>query len=246
MQISHQQTAQGFEVEPRQVQAVSLASKTGKRDTPRLLLFCFVLFWLAPSPVDALDTGRQISQYGHTAWRIEDGVFAGAPNVMAQTTDGYLWIGTQAGLMRFDGVRFVPWKPRNRQELSSSNITELLGARDGTLWIGTASGLSHLVDGNLIQYPDRPGEVLSIVQGADGEIWFSYLQITENAWGICKVVGAQTQCYYGKNNGARLVEDDSGSLWTGYGATLTRWKLGSSSSYAQHGLKLAEPTGVAS
>jgi signal transduction histidine kinase/streptogramin lyase len=106
--------------------------------------------------------------------------------------------------------------------------------------------LSHWVDGNLIQYPDRPGEVLSIVQRADGEIWFSYFQITESASGICKVVGAQTQCYYGKNNGARLVEDDSGSLWTGYGATLTRWKLGSSSTYAQHGLKLAEPTGVAS
>jgi len=117
MPISHQQTAQGFDVEPRQVQAVSLASKTVKRDTPRLLLFCFVLFCFAPSPVDALDTGRQISQYGHTAWRIEDGVFAGAPNVMAQTTDGYLWIGTQAGLMRFDGVRFVSWRPPEGREL---------------------------------------------------------------------------------------------------------------------------------
>ena len=97
--------AEGFNGKLDQVQIASLASK--KPDTPRLLLFCLVLFFFTISPVGALDTSRQISQYGHTAWRIEDGVFAGAPNVMAQTTDGYLWIGTQAGLMRFDGVRFV-------------------------------------------------------------------------------------------------------------------------------------------
>jgi signal transduction histidine kinase/ligand-binding sensor domain-containing protein len=206
----------------------------------------FVLLFVLAATAWAVDPNRQITQYAHTAWRIHDGVFNGTPTAITQTTDGYLWIGTQIGLMRFDGVRFVPWKPTSGKELSSSDIFALLGARDGSLWIGTGSGLSHWVDGNLIQYPDRPGEVLSIVQRADGEIWFSYFQIPEFAAGICKVVGAQTQCYYGKNNGARLVEDDSGSLWTGYGATLTRWKLGSSSTYAQHGLRLAEPTGVAS
>jgi len=82
------------------------------------------------------------------------------------------------------------------------------------------------------------------MQRANGEIWFSYFQIVEAAWGICKVVGAQTQCYYGKDNGRALVEDSSGSLWTGYGATLSRWKLGSSSSYAQDGLRLAGLAGV--
>ena len=79
---------EGFNGEPGQVLIVDRASKTVKLDTPRLLQFCFVLFFFTISPVAALDTSRQISQYGHTAWRIEDGVFAGAPNVMAQTTDG--------------------------------------------------------------------------------------------------------------------------------------------------------------
>jgi signal transduction histidine kinase/ligand-binding sensor domain-containing protein len=148
--------------------------------------------------------------------------------------------------MRFDGVRFVPWKPTNGKELLSSNIDALLGARDGSLWIGTDSGLSHLVDGDLIQYPDRPGGVAAIMQRADGEIWFSHFQPIETAWGLCKVVGTQTQCYYGKNNGIPLLEDGAGSLWTGYGATLTRWKQGSSSTYAQHGLRLVGATGVAS
>jgi ligand-binding sensor domain-containing protein len=170
---------------------------------------------------------------------MQDGFFNGVPTAIAQTTDGYLWIGTQAGLLRFDGVRFVPWKAAGGNELSSPRITALLGARDGSLWIGTDSGLSHLVDGKLIQYPDRPGGVPSIMQRADGEIWFSlYQAVGETGWGICKVFGEQTQCSFGKNNGIPLVEDGSGSLWTGYGATLTRWKPGSSSTYAQHGLRL--------
>jgi signal transduction histidine kinase/ligand-binding sensor domain-containing protein len=203
-----------------------------------------LLLLLAGESCLAVDPSKQMTQYAHTAWRMQDGFLNGVPNAIAQTTDGYLWIGTQAGLMRFDGVRFVPWRPRNGQELSSSNITALLGARDGSLWIGTDSGLSHLVDGDLIQYPDRPGGVTEIMQRANGEIWFSHYQLIETAWGICKVVGAQTQCYYGKNNGIPLVEDGSGSLWTGYGATLTRWQLGSPSTYAQHGLRLMGGAGV--
>src|ERR1700676_3488399 len=132
MPISHEQTAQGFDVEARQVQAVTLASKTAKLGIPRRLLFCFVLFFFTISPVGALDTGREISQYGLTAWRIEDGVFAGAPNVMAQTTDGYRWVGPQAVVMRFDGVRFVAWSPPEGIEAPSSRINSLLGARDGS------------------------------------------------------------------------------------------------------------------
>jgi hypothetical protein len=106
--------------------------------------------------------------------------------------------------------------------------------------------LSHLVDGDLIQYPDRPGRVAEIIQRANGEIWFSHFQIMNAAWGIRKVVGARTQGYYGKNNGTLLVENGSGSLWTGYGATLESWKLGSSNTYAEHGPRLVGGTGVVS
>ena len=203
----------------------------------------FVLLFVLAATAWAVDPSKQMTQYAHTAWRIQDGFFNDVPTAVTQTTDGYLWIGTKNGLMRFDGVRFVPWKPTSGKELSSSYIAALLGARDGSLWIGTASGLSHLVDGDLIQYPDQPGVVGEIMQRANGEIWFSLGRLVDPSWGICKVVGAQTQCYYGKNNGAPLVEDGSGSLWTGYGATLTRWKLGSSSTYAQRGLRLVEAGG---
>jgi signal transduction histidine kinase/ligand-binding sensor domain-containing protein len=210
---------------------------------PSLSRGVFLLFVLSATAW-AVNPNRQITQYAHTAWRIQDGFFNDVTTAVTQTTDGYLWIGTKTGLMRFDGVRFVPWKPTSGKELSSSYIAALLGARDGSLWIGTASGLSHLVDGDLIEYPDQPGVVQEIMQRANGEIGFSLGRLVDASWGICKVVGTQTQCYYGKDNGPALVEDSSGSLWTGYGATLSRWKLGSSSTYAQDGLRLVGLAGV--
>jgi ligand-binding sensor domain-containing protein len=184
-----------------------------------------------------------MTQYAHTVWRTQDGFFSGAINAITQTKDGYLWIGTQTGLLRFDGVRFVPWKPAGGNKLPSPISYALLGARDGSLWIGTDSGLSRLVHGELIQYSDRPGGVYRIVERADGEIWFPLYQLADASTEICKVVGARTQCF-GKTHGPLMAEDGLGSLWTGYGATITRWERGSSSTYAPHGLRLPQTAGV--
>jgi hypothetical protein len=91
----------------------------------------------------ALDPDQRISQYGHTVWRIQDGFLPGPPEDIAQTVDGYLWIGTDAGLLRFDGVRFVPWASLNSEQLPDYQILSLLAASDGSLWIGTARGLAR-------------------------------------------------------------------------------------------------------
>ena len=74
-------------------------------------VFVLLLLLFLENSVWAVDPTRHISQYAHTAWRVQDGVFGGAPWAITQTTDGYLWIGTRTGLLRFDGVRFVPWTP---------------------------------------------------------------------------------------------------------------------------------------
>src|SRR5271166_2233870 len=118
-----------------------------------------------------LDPSRQISQYGHTAWRTQDGDFTGTPHAITQTTDGYLWIGTEAGLVRFDGVRFVPWIPPPGKRLPSRRISSLLGAGDGSLWIGTVRGPAHWKDGNLVDYPAAPGYIESILQDPEGTVW---------------------------------------------------------------------------
>src|SRR6201986_469763 len=102
----------------------------------------------------ALNPSLDINQYAHTAWNIRDGFFKGTIRAIAQTPDGYLWLGTEFGLLRFDGVKNVLWQPPPGQQLPSSHIFSLLAARDGTLWIGTSKGLASWKDGKLTQYAE--------------------------------------------------------------------------------------------
>src|SRR5216683_269094 len=90
----------------------------------------------------ALDPALDVSQYAHTAWKVREGFFKSGIISIAQTPAGYLWLGTDFGLLRFDGVRAVPWQPPPDQHLPSDSIMRLLVTRDGTLWIGTLKGLA--------------------------------------------------------------------------------------------------------
>ena len=68
----------------------------------------------------ALDPSLDISQYAHTAWTVRDGFSVGTIFAMAQTPDGYLWLGSEFGLFRFDGIHAVPWQPPAGQHLPSA------------------------------------------------------------------------------------------------------------------------------
>src|ERR1700680_4955809 len=81
----------------------------------------------------ALNPSLDINQYAHTAWSVREGFFKGIINAIAQTPDGYLWLGTEFGLLRFDGVRSVPWQPPAGQHFHSNYIRSLLATRDGRL-----------------------------------------------------------------------------------------------------------------
>src|SRR6185295_6102881 len=122
------------------------------------VLACLLLAW-CPSAF-ALDPTLDVSQYAHMSWKIRDGFAKGAINTIAQTADGYLWLGTEFGVYRFDGVRNVAWQPPKDQPLPSDTISKLLGARDGTLWIGTFKGLASWKDGKLTQYTELAGQTV--------------------------------------------------------------------------------------
>ena len=105
-----------------------------------LITIAILTLLLGCSPALALDPSLDLSQYGHTAWTARDGFSVGAIFAMAQTPDGYLWLGSEFGLFRFDGVHAVPWQPPAGQQLPDTPYA-LLVTRDGTLWIGTFAGL---------------------------------------------------------------------------------------------------------
>jgi PAS domain S-box-containing protein len=214
---------------------MSRSPKIAKLDIPRMFLCCLVSFFFS-HPVRALDPSRQLSQYGHTAWRIEDGAFAGTPNAIAQTPDGYLWIGTQAGLTRFDGVRFVSWRPPAGTQLPSSRIISLLGARDGSLWIGTAMGLVRWQNGNLTNYKDPGGAIMAILEDRDGTVWIARANLPDTNGPLCKVTGTGLRCY-GRDDGVSLTyaetlaNDSRGNIWLAGGPEVSRWQTTSADTY---------------
>jgi signal transduction histidine kinase len=196
---------------------------------------CLVLLFFS-GQAHALDPNRQISQYGHTAWRITDGVFAGIPDAITQTADGYLWIGTNTGLVRYDGVRFAPWIPPDGMRLPDYRIFSLLAAKDGSLWIGTAKGVAHWKNGNLTNYPRPEGRIHAFLEDPDGSIWIVREQVPDGTGPLCRISGNDSHCY-GTADGIPLstamhvVRDNLGNLWIGGYEGLCRWKPGASATY---------------
>src|SRR4030095_8430888 len=117
-----------------------------------LLAMAAVSLLFPSAPLLASEPSLEVSQYAHTAWTVRDGFSLGAVFAMAQTPDGYLWLGSEFGLFHFDGVRFVRWQPPDGEQLPARNISSLLAARDGTLWIGTFAGLASWHDGRLAHF----------------------------------------------------------------------------------------------
>src|SRR5215469_4348972 len=177
-----------------------------------------ITFVLAIRPAAALDPKARIGQYGHTAWRVQEGAFESAPHVITQTTDGYLWIGTSSGLVRYDGVRFAPWTPPAGQSLPGSGIYSLLASHDGTLWIGSSTHLLSWKDSNLKQYVR--GRINTIVEDHKGRIWAARSRVQDSEGGLCHVSGDHAGCMGGDERmrlpyAGPLVEDVQGNLWVG-------------------------------
>ena len=191
---------------------------------PALLLVCSTCAF-------ALDPSLDISQYAHTAWRMRDGFPKGAITSIAQTPDGYLWLGTELGLFRFDGVRAVPWQPPPGEQLPSPLITSLLVARDGTLWIGTMKGLASWKEGRFTHYPEVAGQiVVSLLQDHEETVWFS----TWEPGRLCAIQSGKVRCYGAGTFGQAaydLYEDALGSLWVSTSSGVWSWRAGSLEHY---------------
>ena len=189
--------------------------------TTILLLYC--------SSAQALNPSIHVSQYSHTSWKVRDGFARETIDAIAQTPDGYLWLGTAAGLLRFDGIHNVPWQPPSNQQLPSNIIMSLLAAHDGSLWIGTSKGLARLKDGNLTQYAELAGRyIFKIIEDHEGTVWASGITIT--AGRLCAIQNSGVHC--DGDDGAlgrgafTLFEDSKGNLWAGVKDGLWRFRPG--------------------
>ncbi|HEY5894761.1 MAG TPA: two-component regulator propeller domain-containing protein, partial [Chthoniobacterales bacterium] len=167
-------------------------------------------------PARALGGQESARRYQHTVWSAKDGI-PGPVWAVAQTPDGYLWIASQAGLYRFDGVRFVLWSPGTGEKLPFSTVHALRVARDGSLWMGFDSGaVSRLRDGQVTNYfPGSglpKGGILSVVEAGDGTMWacgqYGLSRFKNGVWqAVGKEMGFPAQ------GGQTLLADRAGNLW---------------------------------
>ena len=119
---------------------------------------------------------NNVVRYNVRTWQTDEGLPHNSVHAVAQTPDGYLWVGTREGLARFDGVRFVPVDDPSAPELKHSWITALCVSRDGSLWIASESnGVMRLKDGIFKRFTATDGlpgnQIQCLLESRDGSLW---------------------------------------------------------------------------
>jgi ligand-binding sensor domain-containing protein/signal transduction histidine kinase len=166
----------------------------------------------------ALDPQRSLDHYGHQAWRTDSGLPQNTVHSILQTRDGYLWLGTDGGLVRFDGIDFVTFDTENTPQFKSDTVYDLLQDGSGTLWISTAAGL--------LSYRSGAFRAYAMAHGLPADtVWFTYEDRRHRIWAITSagpayldgqrfapIAGTQPA---GPLTRQALAEDAEGMLWLG-------------------------------
>ena len=135
-----------------------------------------LLMAAAPKPAFALDPSKAFSQYVQSSWGLQNGLQQKTVMAVNQSHDGYIWLATEEGLVRFSGRAFVTFDERNAPGLGDRFIRSLAAAPDGSLWIGTMSGLARYNEGKFESFrrqPETRMDIYDLCVGTDGSVWFS-------------------------------------------------------------------------
>ncbi|MDB6021680.1 MAG: Two component regulator, sensor protein [Pedosphaera sp.] len=167
-------------------------------------------------------------EYASRTWQLDEGLPDNLVQAIAQTRDGYLWLGTPHGLARFDGVSFTSFDTRNTPELKDSSITALCADADGALWIGTdGGGLTRLKNGVWSHYCRSDGlagdNLKVITKTSDGALWIG------TTTGMSRFKKGKFTNYTTKQGlfsdmVSYIYEDHDATLWVATGKGLNRLK----------------------
>jgi ligand-binding sensor domain-containing protein len=128
----------------------------------------------------ALEPSTPLAGYARQLWVMESGLPQNTVQALAQTRDGFVWVGTEAGLARFDGIGFAVFDKTTTPALPGNDIRCLLAAADGSLWVGTSEGLARWSEGTVTDFTTRDGlsadSIRGLSAGPDGSVVVS----TEN------------------------------------------------------------------
>jgi len=178
----------------------------------------FFLYLAAPVKLKALDPDKPVTGYKVRIWNIESGLPANSVYAVRQTQEDYLWIGTQKGLVRFDGVRFQLYNQALNPRLKSDIIRALFQDQNGTLWIGTQSGgLTSFKEGEFFTYPVTGYPALNRIRALNRDRWGN-LWIGSSTEGLTcfshhRFVTYTTKEVLPHNQVNSMYRDDNDDLW---------------------------------
>lgn len=143
-----------------------------------MTLYLLMSFLFALSPLvttHAQTTEKAITQYNTRSWQSDDGLPQNSVQAILQSDDGYMWMGTQEGIARFDGINFTIFDKKNTPELPNNGIQAIMKGREGDIWFGTGGGLVHLKDGKFTTYSTKNGlssnVIWALCESNDGGVW---------------------------------------------------------------------------
>ncbi len=206
-------------------------------------LFTYSLFlaalWaatlLCATSIRALNPNKAVTQYVHNVWTSNDGLPQDSVNAIAQTPDGYLWLATQEGAARFDGLRFSVFDASNIDGFGSFVYT-LHVDRAGTLWLGCVNLFSYS-DRKFVRYSTADGlpdiAIKHISEDADGNFWFGAASSDRifGGRGLIRFADKRatvltTANGLSSNQVYDTLTDSRGNLWIGTGDGLNLYKNG--------------------
>jgi len=194
-----------------------------------LALACYTSLLFALNPQTAID------EYGKRLWTSDQGLPQNSILAIAQTSDGYLWLGTQAGLVRFDGITFQVFSSKN-SPIKNNDVLALVEDKEGSLWIGTfGAGISRYKDGKFTNFGRNEGLTDEVVRCLFVD-WHGTLWIGTRTSGIFSFKNNQFQHYSTKDGLANdfvrsISEDSDGNLWIGTENGLSIFKNGKFTKY---------------
>jgi len=184
-----------------------------------------VALLLVASDLAALPADRAITQYVRRAWTVERGLPHGTVRGLAQTADGYLWLATYEGLVRFNGETFRVLDKTYDRALISTSIVTIARTADDTLWLGTLAGLMRYRNGHFeaITMPGGQDIVNALATTADGTLWVGTARGR-----LLRIDGGRVSAVEiplpGKPITALAASGDS--VWIGTSAGLARYRNG--------------------
>ncbi len=175
---------------------------------------------------DARFPGRPLT---NRVWQTGNGLTHNNVTAILQTRDGYIWLGTEGGLSRFDSVDFITYSTDNTPAMKSNSVSALAETSDGSLWLGTSGGgLTRRRNGEWTTYTTKNGlasdSVTSLLEDREGSLW-----IGTDGGGVSRLTNGRFQSFTPRDGLASLmvfslVQDANGGVWLGTDVGVSHWE----------------------